>query len=353
MKAIVKFARGANSIDYRDVPEPVCGPDDVIVRVRAAGLCGSDIRMMLGDDSIPIPVPVVLGHEFAGDVVEKGAHVEGYALGDRVVSDNTGYVCGKCWACATGQYFWCAERKMIGGRLDGGFTKYVKIGGPVLKRFTNCLMHIPEGLSYQEAAIMDPACNGYKGVIQDGGLRAGETVVLFGQGAIGLCAAEAAQAGGAGQIILVVHRDTPEREAVARQLGVTHIVNFETEDLEAAILRLTNGVGADLVVNCAGPNKTVQQSIRIARKAGRVVLYGYDAEPYGFNLNEMIHKGVSLIGHSAYNYESWQNVFRLLEAGKMDLKKLITHTLPMSRYREGVELVRTHQAIKVILEYDE
>lgn len=353
MNAIVKYDNKPFCVEYRKVPVPVCGDDDVLIEVKAAGLCGSEIRMIKGDVTFELPVPVTLGHEFAGEIVQVGKNVSNFKVGDRVASDNTGYVCGHCWACATGQYFWCKERDMIGAGMDGGFAKYVKVGGPVLERYPNCLMKIPEGVTWEEASIMDPATNGYKAVIQDGQLMPGEDVVVIGVGAIGLCAIQAAKIGGAARIVAVDIVATPERIATAKAAGATDFVVTSETNLIDYINDMTDGDGVPLVINCAGPNSTVKDAIDICRRTGRVVLFGYDPNPYGYSLNDLMNKGIRLIGHSAYDYTSWSHVFNMIRAGKYDLKPVISCKMKMSQFMDAMQLVTEKKANKVILEYDE
>ena len=353
MNAIVKYDNKPYCVEWRKVPVPVCGDDDVLIEVKAAGLCGSEIRMIREEATFELPVPVTLGHEFAGEIIQVGKNVKNFHVGDRVASDNTGYVCGKCWACSTGNHFWCRERDMIGAGIDGGFAKYVKVGGPVLERYSNCLMKVPEGVTWEEAAIMDPATNGYKAVIQDGKLMPGEDVVVFGCGAIGLCAVQAAKMGGAARIISVDVSFTPERIATAKAAGATHCVANSQVDLLEYVNELTDGEGVPLVINCAGPNVTVKSASDICKRTGRVVIFGYDTNPYGYSLNDLVNKGISLIGHSAYNYTSWANVFNLIAAAKYDLKPIISCKMKMSRFMDAMELVVSRKANKVVLEYDE
>lgn len=204
MKAVIKKDYGPFQIEYTDIQKPQVQEYDVLIKVKAAAICGSDLGLMYGTvEGKSVPYPIVIGHEFAGEICEVGPKVTRFKPGDRVVSDNTGYVCGVCHACSSGEYLFCAERKGMGNDMDGGFAEYVKIPGDVLMTFPNCLYKIPDNVSYEAAAMMDPLCNGYKSVIQEGGLLPGQNVVVFGCGAMGLFAMNAARLGSAGKIIAV------------------------------------------------------------------------------------------------------------------------------------------------------
>ena len=178
MKAVVKYGFGPRETELRDVPIPEIGDDDLLIEVKAAGVCGSDIAFDDGGHKEILNPPVVLGHEFSGMVCKVGKNVTKWKVGDRVMSDNTGEVCGECYACNTADFLSCPERKGIGYGMDGGFTNYVKILGKTLARVPHSLMRIPDCMSYEEAAIMDPACNGYMAVVQEAKVMPGDFVAL-------------------------------------------------------------------------------------------------------------------------------------------------------------------------------
>ena len=197
MKAVVKYGFGRGETEIREVPVPVIGDDDILVEVKAAGVCGTDIGFDDGGHENLLRPPVILGHEFSGVVSKTGRNVTDWKPGDRVVSDNTGKVCGKCYACGTANYLVCPERLGLGYGMDGGFAKYVKIHGDTLKVFPQSLMAIPENISFEEAAILDPCCNGYKAVVQEGSIMPGDFGAVFGAGPLGLYSVQCLKAAGA------------------------------------------------------------------------------------------------------------------------------------------------------------
>ena len=166
MKAVVKYGYGPKEIEVRDVPIPEIGDDDILMEVKAAGVCGTDIAFDQGMHANLLNPPVILGHELAGVIAAVGKNVKDWKVGDRVVSDNTGHVCGHCYACNTANYLACPERLGLGYGMDGGFTNFVKIHGDTLRIMPSSLMRIPDNMSFEAAAILDPACNGYRAVIQ-------------------------------------------------------------------------------------------------------------------------------------------------------------------------------------------
>ena len=350
MIAVVQYGYGPGETELRDVPIPEIGDDDVLVEVKAAGVCGSDVAFDDGGHKEILFPPVVLGHEFSGVVCKVGKNVTKWKPGDRVMSDNTGEVCGECYACNTADFLSCPERKGIGYGMDGGFTNYVKILGKTLARVPHSLMRIPDCMSYEEAAIMDPARNGYMAVVQEAKVMPGDFVAVFGVGTLGLFSIQAARAAGAAKIIAVaLSADGDARFDMAVHCGATHIIKSDLEDAVEKIKELTNGEGVSCIIDAAGVNILMPQMLRAVRTAGIIVKIGYDHHPYGYSLDPFIDGAISLKGHFGYDWVSWRNVSNLVQAGKWDLKCMISHRLKVSQFREAFDLLRRKESIKTIL----
>ena len=348
MKAVVQYGPNFGEIEVRDVPKPQVREGDILLKVKAAGLCGSDLNFYKG--RMVGAIPVIVGHEFAGEVAEVGSRVTRFRPGDRLVSDNTGYVCGTCFACSRGEYLWCENRKGLGSGMDGGFAEYVLIPEAVLSVYPNCLMRIPDGVSFEEAAILDPIANGYNAAIQQGGVMPGDSVAVFGVGPIGLSCILAARLAGARDVIAVVRKSTNQlhRDA-ARKYGATHIIEQETENAARVIRDITDGEGTALTLDSAGAYSLFPLAVDITRNGGKIVRLGYDWGGMGnHDLNLMTDRNISLVGHMGYNPIAWKNVLRRLSAGMIDVKSMITHRLPLVEYPEGIRLMREREAIKVI-----
>jgi threonine dehydrogenase-like Zn-dependent dehydrogenase len=349
MKALVKYAHGRGNVELRDVPVPAIGEDDVLLEVKAAGICGSDIGFFDGLSSEGLHPPVVLGHEFAGVVAHVGARVTAWKPGDRVASDNTGHVCGVCYACSTGDYLMCPERLGLGYGMDGGFTRYVRIDGKLLGRVPNTLFRIPAGVPFEHAAILDPAANAYRAVVQEGGLLPGEAVAVFGVGALGLFSIQIARIAGASEIIAIGLAADAQRFKVAQELGADHCCAADRDDVAARVREITGREGVALVIDAAGPSTVLAQSFSILRNGGKIIRIGYDPEPPRFSLNPMIEKGTWVKGHFGYDWVGWRNCIRLLDKGTLRMEPLITHTLALSDWEKGYGLTRSKEAVKVIL----
>lgn len=349
MKAVVKYDYGPNKTEIRDVPVPEIGDDDILMEVKAAAVCGSDVGFDSGAQEGGLHCPVILGHEFSGVVAKVGKNVSEWKVGERIVSDNTGKVCGKCHACETGQYLLCTERLGLGYGMDGGFTKYVRIPGEIMKIFPGCVFHIPESMSFEEAAMMDPVSNAYRAVVQDGCIKAGETVAVFGVGPIGLFCVQVAHAAGAAKIIAIGLTADKEALELAKKFGATHTLMSDVDDVIAEVNKITDGEGVALSVDAAGAPVCVKIAIEITRPLGNLVRIAYNPAPLGFPLNRLVDKAIQLKGHFGYDWVSWKNCFALIEAGKIDMKSLISHRMSILQFREAIDLMKQRKATKIIL----
>lgn len=349
MKALVQTEHGANKIKLQQRPVPEVGADDILLEVKAAGLCGSDLSFLEGRMGAILRPPVTLGHEFAGVVAKVGRNVTRFRVGDRVVSDNTGHVCGECYACATANYLACKERLGLGYGMDGGFAKYCLIPGRTLQVFPGSLMSIPEGISFEEAAILDPACNGYRAVVQEAGILPGEMLAVFGVGALGQFSIQAARAAGASKIFAIGLLGDEERMQTAKLHGATDILYADKQDIEQEIAARTSGAGLAAIIDCAGPNQVTHQAASLLRLGGTLVKVGYDPSPPNFSLDVLVDRSIQFKGHFGYDWVCWNNVMNLVLAGKMSLKTMITHRMKLSEFEQAFALLKNKEALKVVL----
>lgn len=343
MQAVVKYALAPDKVELRDMPVPPIGDDDVLLRVKAAGVCGSDIEMWRNRFTYHVNTPVIQGHEFCGVIENIGAGVRGWKPGDRVVSETSAYVCGQCRFCRSGDYNMCPSRLGYGYGTNGAFTRFVRVRQQILHR-------LPEGLPFEEAAITEPACVAYNALVVRSRIRTGDVVVIIGPGPIGLCCLQMADIAGAGKLFMI---GTPADEARFRTVAAicprAVASRGSAEECTSAVLEATDGLGADIVVDAAGNSETLRLSLALVRRLGTITKIGWGPDPVGFSLDPLITKAVTLQGSYGHNRQAWDNVIRLLEAGVLDLKPLISRVLPLSLWREGYEAVESRQAVKVIL----
>jgi threonine dehydrogenase-like Zn-dependent dehydrogenase len=333
-------------VEIRDVPIPPLGPDDVLLRVKAAAICGSDVER-IHCRSTSTATPVIIGHEFCGVVEKVGANVRRWRPGDRAVSENTGHVCGECHACRIGKFLNCPERKVLGAKMDGGFAEFVRIPGEVLKLYPQSLRRLPDNLSFEEGAILEPSANAYYALIQEGGFQLGQKVVIFGPGAIGLFAAAWAKLAGAAEIVLVGGSKT--RLEFGRQLGVGHLVNYrETADVTRAVADAIGENQADLVLDVSsGGDQVLAAAIAMARPLARIVKVGWTGSQT-VNLDPSMRKGLTIIGHLGYDVVTWDRILALAAENRMDYRAFISAVFPLERWREAFQGMEDRRYIKAV-----
>jgi len=355
MKALVKYGEQYGNLELRDVPVPSAEGDDVVIKVKAAGICGSDLHAFRGtgvDD--PAFAPSIYGHEFAGVVSEVGKNVTDWKVGDRVVSENTGYACGTCSSCIEGQFVQCADRGTLGYGMDGGFAEYVRIPGRILRIYPNGLFRIPQNVSFEEAAILDPYCNGYKAVVQEMGLLPGEDIVVFGAGPLALSCVHIAHIMGAGNVILVgTASNIDVRFPIAKKLGATHLVVADKENVVGRIREICGKDGLRCIAECSGAQVSLLRAIDTVRNGGIIAQVGMFKKEISVPMDTVALRAITIKGHMGYDTVSWRNCLSLLEKGILDAKSMITHRLPLSDWKKGFELMMSRAGCKVILTPEE
>lgn len=354
MRAFV--ARGRKDFAVIDVPKPKIGDYDVLVRVKTAAICGSDLHIYDGSMDPLCGYPVIMGHENAGVIEEVGARVKGWKVGDRVTSENTVSVCGTCYSCRIGEYVACEKRTGFGIAADGCFAEYVKIPGEILSLEPDCLMRIPDRVSFEEAPLLEPAANAYKSVFQEGELMAGETVLVTGAGTFGAYCAHMAKLGGASCIGALVRKSTdPKKIEIMKAMGATDILysDEEPEKLKEEMDGCTRGYGFDLAVETSGAGKILDLCIKSVHTHGRIVRVAISDAPFNYSINLLTLRSVRLIGHLGYNALSWHNVMNLAKKGMLDLHTVVTRTVSLDQIREGFDALVDRKEEKVLVRISE
>ncbi|GIX06249.1 MAG: Zn-dependent alcohol dehydrogenase [Candidatus Poribacteria bacterium] len=342
MKAVVKYGLGDREVELREVPEPGApGPGEVILEVRAAGVCGSDVEFWRSKIDYPINVPVILGHEFCGVVHAVGEGVEGFQTGDRVVSETAAVVCGVCEFCRSGEYNVCPERLGFGYGVDGAFTRYVRV--PV-----RCLHRIPEGVPFEHAALTEPIAVGYNALCVKSTVLPGDWVVVLGPGPIGLFAAQVAKIAGARVVVVGLSVDR-KRLAVAEQIGFDAVLNAERHSVARYIAERTRGRGADLVVDAAGANAAFATAMEIVRRNGQITKIAWNRNPLNLSLDPIVAKAVRVQGSYSHTWRTWEHVLELLAKGAVQIEPMITHRMPLTQWERAFEAAEEREAVKAIL----
>jgi L-iditol 2-dehydrogenase len=342
MLALVKTQKGKGFIELRDVPEPAIAPDEVLIEVQAAGVCGTDLHVW--HDTFPYWPPVILGHEFAGVVVQVGAQVTGWQAGDRVVGEPHTQHCGTCFLCRGGHIQSCAAKRSPGWGIDGAFTRLLKYPPKLLHR-------IPDSMTFAQAALVEPAANTVTDIVERGAIVAGDFVVLLGPGPIGLMAAQVARAAGAREVLVVgAPADRGLRLDTARSLGFSQVVDLSQTDPAARCLELTGGRGADLVIECSGAPAAIASCFSLVRKWGRVCAIGLTGKkPVQLDWDLGMAKNATVLLNMSTEYASWDKAIQMIAAGTVQVEPLITHDLPLAEWESGFAAMEAMRAMKVVL----
>jgi L-iditol 2-dehydrogenase len=339
--AVVQYALEPLAVELREVAVPDIGDDDVLLRVGAVSVCGSDVHQAYNTHSWPVNVPVVLGHEFAGTIAKAGRAVKSVREGDRVVSETAAEVCGECLLCRTGRYNLCPRRKGFGYGIDGAMASYVKV--PV-----RCLHRIPATLPFSIACLAEPHAVAYNAMCVNSLIRPGDFVVVLGPGPIGLlCARMAALAGADPLIVVGLSSDAPRLET-ARRLGATRVVDAQHEPVED-VVRALNPLGADLVCDASGASRPLDVALTLVRPDGQVTKVGWSPDLVPVNINPLVQKNVRLQGSFSHNFPIWERVIHLLDRRLTLPDAIVGLTSPLDGWREAFEAMHEGRVIKSVL----
>lgn len=342
MRAVVKTEPkpGLEFLEL-DVPQP--GPRDLLIRVKAAAICGTDhhISEWTPWAQARCSLPMVLGHEYSGEVVEVGSAVTNFKPGDRIACE-THIPCGHCFQCNTGKQHACENMVIVGVHTDGAFADYHKLPDV-------CAWKLSSDTSYELGAVMEPMGVGVHGVEAAGEL-AGNTVAVFGAGPIGIYGIAAAYAGGARQIFAI--DISPSRLELATQVipGIV-CINAKEADPVQTILDATGGRGVDVVLEYTGSAVATQQSFKTLRRGGRLVLVGLTSDSVTLDTTaDIVYKEATVRGVTGrMMWDTWYKMESLMATGKFDPMKVITHRFPLSDYQEALDAARSGVGGKVLL----
>jgi len=347
MQAAVLFDLG--DLRITEVPVPQLGMGEVLVKVNAVAICGSDPGIInKGWKGYPILGEFIPGHEFTGTVIKIAPDVIELAEGDRVaVEPHKG--CGRCENCLRGCYTTCLNygniemgHRHYGFSTNGGYAEYAAC-------HVNTLHKLPDSIEFEEGTMLTGAGTVLYGYERIGWVGPGETVVVTGPGAIGLMSAHLAKVLGAGRVILTGTRE--ERLAVGRELGVDVTINVREENAVARVMELTKGIGADMIVECTGQSQPAAEVLDMVRKNGRITFNGIYHDPVTLQLDKIVQWNLMITGPKAEGMLNLKRAIPLMADGRINLKPLMTHTFPLVEINEAFETFtgRVGGAIKVII----
>lgn len=340
MKALSKL-KAEPGIWMVDVPEPVIGHNDVKIKIKKSAICGTDVHIYNWDQwaQSTIPTPMVVGHEYVGEIVEIGEEVRGFKIGDRVSGE--GHITdGHCRNCRAGKRHLCRNTQGVGVNRAGSFAQYLVI--PAFNAFK-----IPHNISDDIAAIFDPFGNAVHTALSFD--LVGEDVLITGAGPIGLMAAAVCRHVGARHVVITDINDY--RLDLARQLGVTQAVNIKETSLEHVMKDLGMTEGFDVGLEMSGVASAFDSMLNAMNHGGKIALLGIPANNIDLNMNQIIFKGLTLKGiYGREMFETWYKMASLLQSG-LDIKPVITHHFSIDDFQQGFDAMRSGQASKVILNW--
>ena len=340
MRALVK-AKAEPGIWMQDVPVPEIGPNDVLIKVRKASICGTDIHIWNWDawSQKTIKVPMVIGHEFMGEIAKLGAEVTGFQVGDRVSGE--GHItCGHCRNCRAGKRHLCRNTVGLGVNRPGCFAEYVSL--PAFNVF-----RVPKDIPDEIAAFFDPLGNAVHTAPSFD--LVGEDVLITGAGPIGVMAAAISKHVGARHV--VVTDLNPYRLDLARKLGATRAVDVKSETLGDVMRSLGMTEGFDVGMEMSGNDRAFRDLLSVMNHGGRVAILGIPPNEVSIDWNQVIFKGLVLKGvYGREMFETWYKMVAMLQSG-LDVAPVVTHRFPAAQYAQAFEAMRSGQSGKVILDW--
>jgi L-iditol 2-dehydrogenase len=334
---------GPDQLELREVPDPSPGPGEVLVRVGANTICGTDLRLLRGEKTSGVELPVILGHESAGRVAEVGPRVFGYEVGAPVAVAPV-IPCRRCWECRHDLENLCANARILGYAIDGGMAEYLLV--PAEAVTAGCLFTAHQDLPPEQLALAEPlACvvNGQRWST----VEVDDLVLVMGAGPIGLFHLQLARLAGARAVI--VSEPSAARRAQAERLGATVAVDPAAQDLAEVVRELSEGVGVDSSVVCVGVPELVNQAVELSRSGGRVnVFAGLTGAGWVEVAASRIHyRQVRLTGSANSRRSDFETALRLIESGRVETASMVTHRFPLAAVHEAVATVGTGEAVKV------
>lgn len=334
--AVVNFAPDKGSVEIRNIPLPQIGEEDVLLEVANVGVCGSDLHQWTADHSWPVNYPVVLGHEFGGEIVELGNRVTGWKVGDRVVSETAAVIDPGNPMSRAGLYNLDPTRKGFGYGVNGAMTRYVRVPA-------RCLHHVPADLAFEQACLTEPCCVAFNAVVENTRLKPGDRVVVLGPGTIGILCAAVAKLCGAEVAVVGLEQDAG-RLNIAKQYGCEAIIGNAME-----WSKQRDGLGADCVIDAAGASITLKTAMELVRPNGHITKVGWGPQPLGFSLDPLVQKNVTLQGSFSHNWPVWERVIALLASGQLDVRPIIGGVWPITQWHEAFEKMHKGEVVKSVL----
>ncbi len=343
MKALVKTASGPGHVELRDVPVPSPERDELLIKIKYCGICRADLRIQ--QDELPYEAPVILGHEYCGEVVQVGEEVgEGWTPGQRVVGEPHTGACGRCELCLAGQPHLCDAKLALGSHRDGALAEYLALPA--------WLAHpIPEGVPWEVASLSLPFAVVAHGLAERGQIAHADSVLITGAAAVGLMSTVWARRLGAQDIIVAgTDLDEPERLPLARALGAHRVVNMQQRNLAEVVMDRTRGRGVDVWIECLGTEAAITKGPELVKKTGKLLMLGLAAQQVvALPWNTLLCREINAYGCYSAPPSGWELALAAVAEEAPRLCQLVSGILPLEEWQQGFDRVRQGQGVKILL----
>jgi len=346
MRALIKYATGKGNVGIRDIPEPVPAPDEVLIKIKYCGICGTDLHIWA--DEFPSLPPVVMGHEYCGTVEQVGDAVAGsWSAGDRIVGELHTGACGRCELCRAGKPHICNHKLALGSKYNGAFAEYLSIPAWLVHR-------LPDEISWEVAGVTEPFAITAHCLVERAAVQAGQTVLISGAATMGLMATVWARRLGAREIIVTgTSQDVVKRFPLARSLGATRVVNVMEEDLSAIVSDVTDSRGVDTWIECSGAAEAIASGLNAVKKTGKVVLIGLvGLQAIPVDWNTILYKELDLLGCFSSPPSSWELALEAEADEAPKLRRLVSEILPLDEWEIGFDRVRRGEVVKILIDME-
>ena len=346
MRALVKYAAGKGNVAIREMPVREPGADEILIKVKYCGICGTDLHIYA--DEFPNAPPVIMGHEYCGTIVRVGADLQGtWAEGDRVVGELHTGACGQCHLCLAGKPHICDHKLALGSKYNGAFAEYLTLPGWLAHR-------IPEDVPWEVAGVTEPFAITTHCLVERGQLGGEGSVLITGSATMGLMSTIWCSRLGIPEILVAgTNMDVDLRFPLAHKLGATRVVNVQQESLRDIVIELTEGRGVDAWVECSGSSAAIVSGLELIKKTGKIVLIGLvGPATIPIPWNDLLYKELDLVGCFSSPPSSWQKALAVEGEEASKLRELVTAILPLDDWEKGFEMMRRGQAVKILIDME-
>ncbi|MDF1514957.1 MAG: alcohol dehydrogenase catalytic domain-containing protein [Anaerolineae bacterium] len=345
MNALVKTAAGKGHVSLLEVAKPVPGADEILIKVKYCGICGTDLHIFA--DEFPNNPPVIMGHEYCGTIVQVGEGVEKWLVGDRVVGELHTGACGICELCRAGKPHICDGKLALGSKHNGAFAEYLAIPAWLVHK-------VPDGLSWEVAGVTEPFAISTHCLVERGQLDGKGRILITGAATMGLMATIWASRLGYETIIVSgTSLDEPLRFPLAVEMGATRVVNVQHENLAKVVNELTAGLGVDAAVECSGSPFAIRDLPNLVKKTGKIVLIGLVGPPeIPVAWNTFLYKELDIAGCFSSPPSSWQKALAIEKDEAHKLRQLVTDIIPINAWESGFNKMQTGEAVKILVDME-